>query len=135
MAFIPTVYAETNSYPEDFSREVVGDVVILKVNLSRATFKEAEIFRDKILYDILTNKLKIIIDLSICEYIDSTFLGALVIALKKISERGGEIKYVIPKPEALYLLKITGLYGVLNLYRTSEDAVDSFNYPSIESLE
>ena len=135
MAFIPTVYAETTAYPEDFIRKVEGDVVILKVNLPRATFKEAEIFRDKILYDILTNKLKIIIDLSICEYIDSTFLGALVIALKKISERGGEIKYVIPKPEALYLLKLTGLYGVLNLYRTSEDAVDSFNYPSIESLE
>ena len=79
--------------------------------------------------------MKIIVDLSICEYVDSTFLGALVIALKKLSDRGGEIKYVIPKPEALYLLKLTGLYGVFNLYRTSEDAVDSFNYPPIESLQ
>ena len=135
MGNIPTVYAETTAYPEDFIREFVGDIVILKVNLPRATFKEAQIFRDKILYDILRNNLKIIIDLNICEYIDSTFLGALVIALKKISERGGEIKYVIPKPEAVYLLKLTGLYGVFNLYRTSEDAIDSFNYPSIESLQ
>jgi anti-anti-sigma factor len=135
MGYIPTVYAETTVYPEDFIRVVEGDIVIIKVNLPRATFKEAEIFRDKILYDILRNNLKVIVDLSICEYIDSTFLGALVIGLKKISERGGEIKYVIPKPEALYLLKLTGLYGVFNLYRTSEDAVDSFNYPSIESLQ
>jgi hypothetical protein len=52
-----------------------------------------------------------------------------------MSERGGEIKYVIPKPEALYLLKLTGLFSVLNLYRTSEDAVSTFNYPSIESLQ
>ena len=135
MGTIPTVYAETTAYPEDFIKEVVGDITIIKVNLPRATFKEAQIFRDKILYDILRNKLKIIVDLSICEYIDSTFLGALVIALKKISERGGEIKYVNPKPEALYLLKLTGLYSVFNLYRTDEDAVDSFNYPAIETLQ
>jgi anti-anti-sigma factor len=135
MGYIPTVYAETTAYHEDFVRVVEGDIVILKVNLPRATFKEAEIFRDKVLYDILRNNLKIIIDLSTCEYIDSTFLGALVIALKRISERGGEIKYVIPQPAALYLLKLTGLYSVLNLYRTSQDAVDSFNYPPIESLQ
>jgi anti-anti-sigma factor len=111
---------------EDFSREIVGDVLIEKVNFSRATFKEAGLFKDRLELDILTNNLKIIIDLSSCEYIDSTFLGALVIVLKKMAERGGEIKYVIPQPSALYLFKITGLYGVLNLYRNKEEAVESF---------
>lgn len=134
MGFIPTVYSESTVYQEDFMREVVEDIVIEKVNLPRATYKEAQIFKDKILYDVLTNNLKLIIDLSSCEYIDSTFLGSLVIGLKKMAERGGEIKYVIPKPEAIYLLKLTGLFSVLNLYRTSTDAVDSFNYPSIETL-
>lgn len=134
MGFIPTVYSESTVYHEDFMREVVEDIVIEKVNLPRATYKEAQIFKDKILYDVLTNNLKLIIDLSSCEYIDSTFLGSLVIGLKKMAERGGEIKYVIPKPEAIYLLKLTGLFSVLNLYRTSTDAVDSFNYPSIETL-
>ena len=111
---------------EDFTRETYGDVLIEKVNFSRATFKEAQEFKDKLVYDILTNNLKIIIDLSSCEYIDSTFLGALVIILKKMAERSGEIKYVIPQPSALYLFKITGLYGVLNLYRNKEEALESF---------
>ena len=128
MGSIPTVYSEVTVYPEDFIKKVVGDIAIIKVNLPKATFKEAQIFRDKIFYDILTNKFKIIIDLSLCEYIYSTFLGALVIALKKMTERSGKIKYVIPKPEALYLLKLTGWFSVPNLYRTSEDAVDSFFY-------
>ncbi len=111
---------------EDFSREVVGDVLIEKVNFSRATFKEAGLFKDRLVFDILKNNLKIIIDLSSCEYIDSTFLGALVVVLKKMAERGGEIKYIIPQPSALYLFKITGLYGVLNLYRNKEEAIQSF---------
>jgi len=79
-----------------------------------------------LVYDILMNNEKIIIDLSSCEYIDSTFLGALVVILKKMAERSGEIKYIIPQPSALYLFKITGLYGVLNLYRTREEAIESF---------
>ena len=89
MGFIPTVYSESTVYQEDFMREVVEDIVIEKVNLPRATYKEAQIFKDKILYDVLTNNLKLIIDLSSCEYIDSTFLGSLVIGLKKMAERGG----------------------------------------------
>jgi anti-anti-sigma factor len=111
---------------EDFSREIIKDVLIESVNFSRATFKEAGLFKDRLVYDILTNNLKIVIDLSSCEYIDSTFLGSLVIVLKKMTERGGEIKYVIPQPSALYLFKITGLYSVLNLYKNKLEAVDSF---------
>ena len=111
---------------EDFSRDIIGDVLVESVNFSRATLKEAELFKDRLVYDILTNNFKIVIDLSCCAYIDSTFLGALVVVLKKMTERGGEIKYVIPQPSALYLFKITGLYGVLNLYKNKSEAVESF---------
>jgi anti-anti-sigma factor len=123
---MPTTYAGIKMDFEDFTKEVLGDVLVEKVNFSRATFKEAQEFKDRLVYDILMNNEKIIIDLSSCEYIDSTFLGALVVILKKMAERGGEIKYVIPQPSALYLFKITGLYGVLNLYRNREEAIESF---------
>ncbi len=51
---------------EDFSKEVINDVLVEKVNFSRATFKEAQEFKDRLVYDILTNNLRIIIDLSSC---------------------------------------------------------------------
>lgn len=126
MHAVPPTYSGTRVDFEDFTREIVNNILIEKVNFSRATFKEAQEFKDRLVYDILTNNEKIIIDLSSCEYIDSTFLGALVVVLKKMAERGGEIKYVIPQPSAIYLFKITGLYGVLNLYRNKEEAIESF---------
>ncbi|HCY76860.1 MAG TPA: hypothetical protein DHV28_13145 [Ignavibacteriales bacterium] len=126
MHSIPSTYSGIKGDFEEFTREIVGNILIEKVNFSRATFKEAQEFKDRLVYDILTNNEKIIIDLSSCEYIDSTFLGALVVILKKMAERGGEIKYVIPQPSAIYLFKITGLYGVLNLYRNKEEAIESF---------
>jgi anti-anti-sigma factor len=123
---IPLIRPENFVEFEDFTREIIGDVLIENVNLSRATFKEAGLFKERLVLDVLKQNLKIIIDLSRCEYIDSTFLGSLVVILKMVAERGGEIKYVIPKPSALYLFKITGLYGVLNLYRNKSEAVESF---------
>lgn len=115
-----------HNYYEDFTRELKHDILIERINFTRATFKEAQEFKERIEMDILTNQLKIIIDLSNCEYIDSTFLGVLVVVLKKMAEKSGEIKYIIPKPSAQFLFKITGLYGVLNLYRTVEEAINSF---------
>jgi len=123
---IPLIRPENFVEFEDFTREIIGDVLIENVNLSRATFKEAGLFKERLVLDVLKQNLKIIIDLSRCEYIDSTFLGSLVVILKMVAERGGEIKYVIPQPSALYLFKITGLYGVLNLYRNKSEAVESF---------
>ncbi len=123
---IPIMSREIQFGLEDFQRELRGDVVVEKVNITRATFKEAQQFKDRVIFDIVSNNQKVIIDLSNCDYIDSTFLGVLVVVLKKMAEKGGEIKYIIPQPSALYLFKITGLYSVLNLYRNVEEAIESF---------
>jgi anti-anti-sigma regulatory factor len=125
-AFTSTFNSDTKLDFDDFTKEVVGDLVIQKVNFSRATFKEAHEFKKRLNNDILSNNLKIIIDLSSCEFIDSAFLGSLVVVHKKMTECSGEIKYVIPRQSAFYLFKLIGLYEVLKLYARKEDAIESF---------
>ena len=39
---------------EDFNREIVGDIVIEKVKISRATVKEAQTFRDRLFSDSIS---------------------------------------------------------------------------------
>ena len=112
---------------EDFETLFVNDLVIEIVNLSRATYKEAGQLKKSLDEQIQNKHKKIIVDLSQCEFIDSTFLGVLVVVLKKMGERGGEIKYIIPQPSALYLFKLTGLYSVLNLYKNIDEAMQSFS--------
>lgn len=111
---------------DDFLREHINDVLIEKVNITRATIKEAGIFKERLFAVVLMGQKKIIIDLSECNFIDSTFLGALVIILKRISEKGGELKIVQPKTQAVALIKQIGLYRVFNLYNTTSDALKSF---------
>jgi anti-anti-sigma factor len=112
---------------DDYTRKFVGDVLIEKVNFLRATIKEASGFRDRIYDTIAMKQYKLVIDLSRCEFIDSTFLGALVMILKRITEKGGELKLIIPGSEAFEIMNTMGLYRVFNIYNSETEALKSFN--------
>jgi anti-anti-sigma factor len=112
---------------EDFSKKIVNDVVIEVINLSRATFKEATEFK-KILNEDLEKKFKkIIIDISQCEFMDSTFLGVLVYGQKRISSTGGEIKLIEPASVFQTLLEKTSTLRIFDTHKSLQEAVMSFN--------
>ncbi len=110
----------------DFEKQLSGDVLIEKVNLLRATTVEAGIMKKRLFDDIHLNKKKIIVDISRCDFIDSTFLGALVVSLKRTSESGGDIKIVIGSSVVKKTLSITGFLKVFENYSSVEDALKSF---------
>ncbi len=113
----------------DFEKRRVGDVVVIDVNIGRATLKEAICFR-KFMDEELDKKcLKMIVDLSSCEFVDSSFIGALVVSLKKISLYGGELRLVEPFSIAHSILSITGTLNIFNVYGSIEEALDAFNKP------
>jgi len=111
---------------QDFIKEDRGDIIIEKVNLTRATLKEADEFKQALAKDIETGKKKIVVDLSDCEFIDSTFLGSLVVSLKKITSLGGDLRLVGFQPAVHSMFELTRMYRVFESYKTKEEAVASF---------
>jgi len=112
---------------QEYVKEERGDVVVEIVNLTRATLREAEEFKKTLVEDIETGKRKIVVDLSSCEFIDSTFLGALVVSLKKITALGGDLKLVGFQPNVRSMFELTRMYRVFESFGTMEKAVESFN--------
>ena len=112
---------------QEYIKEEVGDVIIEKVNLTRATLKEAEEFKTTLIRDIEKGKKKIIVDLSDCEFIDSTFLGALVVSLKRITTLGGDLKLVGFQPNVRSMFELTRMHRVFESFETIDMAVESFN--------
>ena len=111
---------------EDFSKVLVNDIVVEVVNLSRATYKEASQLK-KNLDDLIKDKQKkIIVDISQCEFIDSTFLGVLVLSLKASARIGGDIRLVKPDEVVKALMEKAGTLNVFNLYETLDEAIKSF---------
>jgi anti-sigma B factor antagonist len=111
----------------DFSKETQGEIVIHTINLQRVTYKEAESFRKEIMDDIVDGRLKIIIDLFICEYLDSTFIGTLITLTKTMMQFGGDIKLVVFTTDAQVLLEKTRMVQIFDTYRTKEEALASFD--------
>ncbi len=110
----------------DFIREEHRNVLVEKVNLTRATLKEAEEFKSHLVFDIQEGWQKIVVDLSDCEFIDSTFLGALVVSLKKVTSMGGDIKLVGFQPAVNSMFELTRMYRVFDSFKSKEDAIQSY---------
>ena len=111
---------------EDFEKKIDKDVIIEAVNLSRATFKEAQEFKKILEEDIEKKYKKLVIDISQCEFLDSTFLGVLVFAKKATNKIGGDVKIVEPVSVFRALREKTGTLNVFETYKSIEEAVKSF---------
>jgi anti-anti-sigma factor len=111
----------------EFFREEKGDVVVIIVNLKRATMVEAEEFKQVLVNDIQRDFKKIVVDLSSCEFIDSTFLGSLVVSLKKLTGLGGDLRLVGFQPAVHSMFELTRMYRVFESFKSADEAVQSFN--------
>jgi anti-sigma B factor antagonist len=64
----------------------------------------------------------VVVDLGRVEFLDSTGLGVLVGALKRLRGVGGELSLVCNQERLLKIFRITGLDRVFTLYPTVEGA-------------
>lgn len=110
----------------DLIRSEKKGIILFRVNLIRATLKEAEKFKNMLKKDIDSGKNKLVIDLSFCEFIDSTFLGTIVISLKKVTAIGGDIKLVGFQPAVRSMLELTRISKVFETFESTEEALSSF---------
>lgn len=111
----------------DFKSEKIGEIGVVHVYLTRATLAKAVSFKDFATEVITSGTNKLVIDLSICEYIDSTFLGAMVALLKKVTSLNGDLKLVYNKETPSLVFVLTRMDKVFKIFPNLQDAVDSFN--------
>lgn len=102
-------------------------VTVIKVNLKRATVDVVKDFKN-FLFNLIENdqKKKIILDLSNVEFVDSSFLGAVVSGLKKVTAIKGDIKVVELQAPVRAMFELTRLYKVFEIFDNKQDAINSF---------
>ena len=71
--------------------------------------------------------LVVVIDLGAVTFMDSSALGAIVSVLRRLRERGGELRIVQPRTAASRIFELTGLDAVLDLYDELSDAINGEN--------
>jgi anti-sigma B factor antagonist len=105
--------------------EVGSDEVVLTlhgdVDLYTAPDLKAELIRL-----IEGGTTRIVVDLTSATFIDSTTLGVLLGALKRLRPAGGELAIVCPDPNIRKIFQITLLDRVFSIFETREDALGLF---------
>ncbi len=111
---------------ENFEKINVDDVSVIDVNLTRSTLNEAIEFRKIVEEEINSGHTNLVIDLSKCGYIDSTFFGAIIMAREMMKDIGDKLRVVKPVKPKEDIFMLTNTLRLFDLYKTREDAIKSF---------
>jgi anti-anti-sigma factor len=111
---------------ENFEKIYINGVVVLEVNLTRAILNEAIDFRKILEEEINSGQTQLVIDLSKCDYIDSTFFGVIIMASKILNDIGHKLKVVKPSIVGESIFIHTKTTKIFDKYKIREDAIKSF---------
>jgi anti-anti-sigma factor len=119
----------TDSFTDEKSLEHVqySDIHILNVNISRATLDVASKFNKFLIGMINKDKNKIIVNLTNCDYIDSSILGALVSGVKKAITMEGDLRIVVRNQSEYSMFSLTKMDNIFQIFSNLKDAVNSFS--------
>ena len=67
---------------------------------------------------------RLVLDLAALEFLDSTVLGTMIGALRRVREAGGEMTVVLPETMARRIFEVTGLDQVLDVRVSRAAALD-----------
>jgi len=109
-----------------FSFKTKDSVLIATIKGKRATVEIAADFKQTLLKNIEENSSNVVVNLSNCEFVDSSFLGALVAGLKKATMKNGDLKIVGLQPPVQAMFELTRLYRIFDIFENEEDAIKSF---------
>lgn len=111
---------QADDNPFTFIRRSDTDATIFRINHLRLQIEEAKQVRDFLLINIQKGHKEFIIDITNCEFMDSTFLGAIIQVSKKINRENGKI-ILAADPEKIRILHAL---KELNKYLTITSSVD-----------
>jgi len=105
---------------EYFSTSNSGQNTIIKVNLLRATANESDLLKNHFKNVSVNNTKTVIVDLSECNFVDSTFLSSIISYNKTIN---AEVKLIVADKRQLTIFKITKLDSLFRIYLSLDQAI------------
>jgi anti-anti-sigma factor len=109
---------------ESIERIAENYAVVFNVNLIRATLNEASEFKDLLSEVILDTDKDIIVNLSPCEHLDSTFLGVLVSSYKKLKSQNRSLVIIEPIDQSSIFLTLNSIGKIFPLYTSVKVALE-----------
>ncbi|MCX7020076.1 MAG: STAS domain-containing protein [bacterium] len=101
--------------------------IVINLPGSRMRAEENEIVRGTLFGHIDRGENRLVIDFATVDFVDSSFLGLLVIALKRATANGGDIKLCNLGKSVRSIFQLLRLHRVFDIYETVDSAVEAFS--------
>ncbi|WP_254560885.1 STAS domain-containing protein [Dyadobacter diqingensis] len=105
----------------------VQDITQATILPEEASLANADKFKEEMITLIVEGTKLIIVNFENVNYIDSSFLGSLVVALKYAMPRKTDIYLVALKPDVRNLLTLIRMDKVFKIYKNFDQAMDALN--------
>lgn len=105
-----------------FSTDAVGTDIAVIRGEGRLNMVSAPALKEAVRDAIDTQRVRVVVDLSRVEFMDSSGLGALVGALKNAREAGGDLRIVAPSRQVAMVLHLSNLDRILVEHASVEEA-------------
>jgi len=116
---------------DSIEKKIDNYAVIFNINLLRATLNEATEFKDYLTQAILETDKDIIVNLSNCEHLDSTFLGVLVSSFKKLKTQNRNLLIIEPTDKSSIFLTLNSIGKIFPLYNSVNSALEDIENKKI----
>jgi len=104
--------------------EKIGDVAQATIVPQEASLSNADQFKEEMITLVAEGAKLIIVSFENVNYIDSSFLGSLVVALKYAMPRKTDIYLVSLKPDVKNLLTLIRMDKVFKIYKDFSQAME-----------
>ena len=109
-----------------FENEIIEDIAIESVKLTKMTFIEAKLFWERLQTSVMPAYNKVIVDISKCTFIDSAFMSVLVRTHSMLLKEKGELKLVLDNDKIDQFLGTAGINKIIDTKFSVEEAINSF---------
>lgn len=108
---------------EPFTVDIKDNCIVINVNIPRATIKDIDNY-SQALGDFNSYGVNnVVFNLLAVEHIDSTFLGQIILILKKVMEKNGKVLIVSNNESVKSLFVLTRLLRALPIYSSIDEAL------------
>ena len=109
---------------DGFELEIIDGVAVVKVDNSTATLRDAHVLLQTFKNDSIFDWKRIVLDLSKCTFVDSTFIGMIVKIFKMVNQENTRLKLVFPQVTDIRSFQLVGISRVIECYESLDDAIE-----------
>ena len=112
-----------------FKEHKYGEVTVVSINCATTVSIHANNFKEYLFNLLETKNSKIIVDLREAVYIDSSFIGALVLSYKNLKNGDGQLKIVCGNTHGHFwsFFQVTKVFGEMSSYSNLNVAIKAFD--------